>query len=159
VIHLGTGSAAETKEVAASIATLARARDLLLLEGEMGAGKTAFVQGFAAALGVTDPVTSPTFTLAHEYDGRLLVNHLDVYRLERMSEVFDLALGELLDGDGVTLIEWGDAVLAALPADYLEVRITFGEGPDDRDLSVRVVGPAWSSRWPVLIERLEAWRC
>jgi tRNA threonylcarbamoyladenosine biosynthesis protein TsaE len=159
MIQRCTRSAAETKAVAAVVAEVARPRDLILLEGEMGAGKTAFVQGFAVALGVGDPVTSPTFTLAHEYDGRLLINHLDVYRLDRLSETVDLALAELLDGPGVTLIEWGAAVLAALPPDYLEVRLTFGDEADDRVLQLRVVGTAWAGRWRSLTERTEGWAC
>lgn len=158
-LELCTSEATETKAVAAALATLVRAGDLLLLEGEMGAGKTAFVQGLASALGVSDPVTSPTFTLHHEYDGRLTVHHLDVYRLEHLAETVDLALSEILDDDGVTVIEWGAAVLDALPADYLEVRITFGDEPDDRRLALRVVGPGWAARWGGLAEALEGWRC
>jgi tRNA threonylcarbamoyladenosine biosynthesis protein TsaE len=159
MIELCTRDVDGTRAVAAAVAAAARPRDLVLLEGDLGAGKTAFVQGFAAALGVTDPVTSPTFTLAHEYRGRLVVNHLDVYRLERVSETIDLALGELLDGPGVTLVEWGDAVLPALPPDYLELRFRFGPEPDDRRIAVRVVGSAWLARWPGLAEQLEGWRC
>ena len=159
MIELCTTDVDGTRAIAAAVAAAARPRDLVLLEGDLGAGKTAFVQGFAAALGVTDPVTSPTFTLAHEYRGRLVVNHLDVYRLERVSETIDLALGELLDGPGVTLVEWGDAVLPALPPDYLELRFTFGPGADDRRIAVRVVGGAWLARWRGLAEQLEAWRC
>jgi tRNA threonylcarbamoyladenosine biosynthesis protein TsaE len=159
VIELCTHDVATTQAVAARLADLARPGDLILLEGDMGAGKTAFVQGFAGALGVHDPVTSPTFTLAHEYQGRLLVHHLDVYRLERLSETVDLALSELLDGDGVTLVEWGDAVLPALPPDYLELRFTFGAEADDRRITVRYVGPTWAARWTELATATEAWRC
>jgi tRNA threonylcarbamoyladenosine biosynthesis protein TsaE len=159
VLELCTAAATETKAVAAALAALVRPGDLVLLEGEMGAGKTAFVQGFAAALGVSDPVTSPTFTLHHEYDGRLTIHHLDVYRLEHLAETVDLALSEILDDGGVTVIEWGAAVLDALPADYLELRITFGDEPDDRRLAVRVVGASWAARWGRLGEALEVWRC
>jgi tRNA threonylcarbamoyladenosine biosynthesis protein TsaE len=159
VIELCTTDVAGTRAIAARVAELARARDLVLLEGDLGAGKTAFVQGFAAALGVVDPVTSPTFTLAHEYRGRLVVNHLDVYRLERLSETVDLALSELLDGPGVTLVEWGDAVLPALPRDFLELRFTFGKEADDRRIGVRIVGQGWAGRWPALSQSLVEWRC
>jgi tRNA threonylcarbamoyladenosine biosynthesis protein TsaE len=158
-VELATRSAAETKALAGAVAGLARAGDLVVLAGDLGAGKTAFVQGFAAALGVEGPVTSPTFTLVHEYDGRLPVYHLDVYRLEHLAETADLALGEVLDGGGVTLVEWGDAVLAALPPDYLEVRLELGDGPDDRRVAVRAVGRSWVSRWDRLARAVEEWRC
>jgi tRNA threonylcarbamoyladenosine biosynthesis protein TsaE len=128
MIFVRTTSAQATKALAAALAELARPGDLLLLAGDLGAGKTAFTQGFGAALGVDGPITSPTFTLVNTYEGRLELNHLDVYRLEALSEVLDLGVPEMLDEGGVTVIEWGDAVAPALPADYLEIRFTF---PDD----------------------------
>ncbi len=146
MLLVATSSPSQTKAVAAAIADLCVAGDLLLLMGDLGAGKTAFTQGFGAALGITDAITSPTFTLARRYEGRLRLNHLDVYRLEQMSEVLDLDLPELLDGNTVTVIEWGDAIAPALPADYLELRITFGEGDDDRMIDFRTVGPRWAAR-------------
>ena len=120
----------------------------LLLAGELGAGKTAFAQGFGVALGVTEPITSPTFMLARDYeDGRLPLHHLDVYRLEQMSEVYDLGLPEMLDEGGVTLIEWGDAIMPSLPADFLEVRLTFGDGRRrSHDRRARRSGRSWSAR-------------
>lgn len=116
-----------------------------MLVGDLGAGKTAFTQGLCAALGVDEPVTSPTFTLANRYEGRLVVNHLDVYRVEALAEAEDLALTELLD-DGVTVIEWGDVILATLPADRLDMRLTFGVGDDDRLIEFTAVGPRWAER-------------
>jgi len=156
---LRTASSAATKEVAGIVADHVRGGDLLLLVGDMGAGKTTFVQGFASALGVDEPVTSPTFTLARTYPGRLRMHHVDVYRLDRMAEVGDLALGELIDSNGVTLIEWGDAILAALPPAYLEVRLELCDEPDDRDVTVRAVGQGWQLRLPALSTNLEPWRC
>ncbi len=142
-----TATAAETQAVAAKLAALAQPGDLLLLLGDLGAGKTAFTQGFGRALGVTQPITSPTFTLAQQYEGTSMrVHHLDVYRLEQLDEVSDLGLPELLDDNAVVLIEWGDAIVPMLPADYLEVRITFGEGDDDRALECTPIGPRWSAR-------------
>ena len=147
-----TSSADATKRVAAAIADLARAGDLLVLCGDLGAGKTAFTQGYAAALGVSAPVTSPTFTLANRYIGtELTVHHLDVYRLAHIDEVRDLGLHELVDDESVTLIEWGDAIAGALPSGYLEVRLVLGDGPDDRLLKMRVVGPEWSDREVALL--------
>jgi tRNA threonylcarbamoyladenosine biosynthesis protein TsaE len=155
---VSTVSSAATKELAGIIAEHVRPGDLLLLVGEMGAGKTTFAQGFAQALGIEEPVTSPTFTLARTYPGRLPMHHVDVYRLERMAEVGDLALGELIDSNGVTLVEWGDAILAALPASYLEVRFEFGDDPDDRTIAVRAVGQIWQPRAGALAANLAPWR-
>jgi tRNA threonylcarbamoyladenosine biosynthesis protein TsaE len=157
VITVATKSVEDTRTLAATLAELARPGDLVLLAGELGAGKTAFVQGFGAALGVTDRITSPTFTLASQYDGRLTLHHLDVYRLEQLPEVADLGLPELLDEGGVTLIEWGDVIAPVLPADYLEIRFTFGAGDDDRWLQFVAVGPRWSARSRAISTALQGW--
>jgi tRNA threonylcarbamoyladenosine biosynthesis protein TsaE len=153
-----TTSVDATRALAAALAPLVRPGDLVLLVGDLGAGKTAFTQGFAAALGVADPITSPTFTLARSYQGRMQLNHLDVYRLENVQEAEDLGLRELTE-EGVTLIEWGDMIARALPADYLEVRFSYGESDDDRNVDVRIVGPSWSARARALASSLEAWSC
>ena len=148
-------SVEDTRAVAAVVASLARHGDLILLVGDLGVGKTAFAQGFARQLGVTTPVTSPTFTLVHRYAGDVVLNHVDVYRLDRLSEVTDLGLSEMLD-EGITLIEWGDAVTPALPADFLEVRLSYVEGDDDaRDIAFSVVGPSWAGRARAIQSALE----
>ena len=150
-----TRSVDETRGLAAALADLARPGDLVLLAGDLGAGKTAFAQGFGRGLGVTEQITSPTFTLAQQYEGRLRLHHLDVYRLDQLAEVAGLGLAELLDDGGAVLIEWGDSILPALPADYLEVRLTFGDGDDDRRVALRSVGPSWAGRTRVLSEAVE----
>ncbi len=147
-----------TRSLGAAIASVAASGDLILLAGELGAGKTAFVQGFGAGLGVDATITSPTFTLAHQYEGRLPMHHLDVYRLERFAEMDDIGVSELLDGGGVVLIEWGDAVAPALPKDYLEITLTYGEGDDERHLELRCVGGRWTARERVLAEQLAPWK-
>ena len=152
-----TSAVEATRALAASIAELAVPGDIILLSGELGAGKTAFVQGFGAGLGVESAITSPTFTLAHQYDGRLTMHHLDVYRLERLAEIEDVGVPELVDGDGVVLIEWGDVVAPALPQDYLEISFAYGEGDDDRELEIRCVGGRWNARLPSLAESLQHW--
>jgi tRNA threonylcarbamoyladenosine biosynthesis protein TsaE len=157
VITARTKSVDDTRALAAAIAELARPGDLVLLAGDLGAGKTAFAQGFGRGLGIPDAITSPTFVLARQYEGRLLMHHLDVYRLEQMEEVFDVGLPELLDEGAVTLIEWGDAIVPALPADYLEVRLAFGPADDDRTLSLRPVGPSWSARQRAVSTALHPW--
>lgn len=152
-----TRSVEETRDLGAAVSELARPGDVLVLAGDLGAGKTAFTQGFGRGLGVEGPITSPTFTLAHVYEGRLPVHHIDVYRLDQMAEVLDLGLPEALDEGGVVLIEWGDAILPALPANFLEVRLTFGKSDDDRTVELRSVGPDWSARTRALEAALRDW--
>jgi tRNA threonylcarbamoyladenosine biosynthesis protein TsaE len=157
--HAVTTGVEQTRALGAAIAPLVRAGDLILLSGDLGAGKTAFTQGFARGLGVTDQVVSPTFTIAREYEGTSLrVHHLDVYRLDHLQEAVDLGLGELIDDDcGVTLIEWGDVVIPTLPPDYLEIRLAYGYEDDERLLSMHPVGPRWSARRHALDEALIPW--
>lgn len=156
--QLVTTSPAQTQDLAAALASVAGAGDLLVLGGELGAGKTAFAQGFARGLGIADQVTSPTFTIVQEYaGGRLALHHLDVYRLEHLHEVVDLGVSEMLDEDAVMLVEWGDAVLPALGDQYLEVRITFGDGDDERAFDLRVAGRTWMARERVLGEAVAPW--
>ena len=128
LIALRSGSIADTQAIAAAIADLARPGDIIVLAGEMGAGKTAFAQGFGRALGVVDQITSPTYTLVHSYPiengpraGKLTLHHADLYRLERTAEVSDLALRELAEFDGIVLVEWGDVV--DLFGDHLVVQL------------------------------------
>ena len=161
VLTARTISVGETRDLAAALAALAQPGDLVLLAGDLGAGKTAFAQGFGAGLGVTEPITSPTFTLAQQYRGRLMMHHLDVYRLDQLGEVAELGLSELLDDEGVVLIEWGDAILPVLPNDYLEVRLGFVEGADasddERRVELRTVGVGWGNRQVSLLHALEPW--
>lgn len=157
-VRAQTASAAETQELAEALSALCGPGDLLVLAGEMGAGKTAFAQGFARGLGVADAVTSPTFTIVREYAGdRLALHHLDVYRLDQLREVTELGIAEMLDEDAVMLVEWGDAVLPALGDHYLEVRITFGEADDDRVLELSPRGRSWVARGRALTEALAPW--
>ena len=122
---LTTGSAEETEAVGERVGGLARAGDVVALIGELGAGKTAFVRGLAAGLGVPDHmVASPTFTMVAEYRGRLPVFHVDLYRLEP-GEVDLLALREYIEGPGVTAIEWFDRLPAGALDAYLAVRIEY----------------------------------
>jgi tRNA threonylcarbamoyladenosine biosynthesis protein TsaE len=156
-LHARSRSVDETRDLARALARLARAGDVVLLAGDLGAGKTAFAQGFGSGLGIDAPITSPTFTLARQYEGRLPLHHLDVYRLESLNEVFDIGLPELLDEDAVVLVEWGDVIAPVLPADFLEIRLTFGEGDDDRTLAFRMVGERWAARRRALEELLQPW--
>jgi tRNA threonylcarbamoyladenosine biosynthesis protein TsaE len=152
-----TAAREETQALGEALAPLCEPGDLVLLSGEMGAGKTALTQGLGRGLGVTERITSPTFTIAHQYAGRLTVHHLDVYRLEHLNEALDVGLSEILDEGALVVIEWGDAIIPVLPRDFLEVRLSFGEGDDDRELRMRAVGTRWSARERRLAEVLEPW--
>ncbi len=159
MISLLVQSIADTHGVAAAIAQLSRTSDIIVLAGEMGAGKTAFAQGFGAALGVDEPITSPTFTLVHTYDsGRVTLHHADLYRLDKMSEVSDLALHEMVDRGGVMLVEWGD-VASELLGDHLEVflRLDPEHGDDERSIVIHSVGAQWASRLEPLKTALTLW--
>ena len=153
-----TAAVDETRALGAALAALSQPRDIVLLSGELGVGKTAFTQGFAVGLGITEQVVSPTFTIARDYDGRLRLHHLDVYRLDHLQEVIDLGLAELTDDGGVTLIEWGEVVIPTLPPDYLEVRLSYGEGDDDRVVELAPVGVHWQARVRAMEAALDPWR-
>ena len=157
MIRARTKSADDTRALAAEIAPLARAGDIIVLAGDLGAGKTTFAQGFARACGVHDRVTSPTFVLVHRHEGDIPVVHVDVYRLDHLQEAIDLGLAELLDDDGVGLIEWGDAVTATLPPDFLEVRLVFGDSDDDREVTLNPVGGHWAARMSALRLAVDRW--
>ncbi|HEY3333820.1 MAG TPA: tRNA (adenosine(37)-N6)-threonylcarbamoyltransferase complex ATPase subunit type 1 TsaE [Candidatus Limnocylindrales bacterium] len=131
-----THDAAATRALAARLASAARPGDLLCLVGDLGAGKTQFAKGFAAGLGVADVVTSPTFVLMAEYEGRLPLFHLDLYRLD---DAADALAGGLLDdrqAAGVALVEWAERLGPALPDGRLDVVID-GIGDEPRRIALR----------------------
>lgn len=133
-----------------------QADDVLVLGGDLGAGKTTFTKALGAALGIDEVITSPTFTLHQRYDGgRLTLHHLDVYRIDQLDEVTDLALPELFESGGVVVIEWGDTILPAMPADYATIRLGFGHGDDDRDITISGTGVGWAHRLPALADALD----
>jgi tRNA threonylcarbamoyladenosine biosynthesis protein TsaE len=148
-VRARTKSVDETRALAAELASLVVPGDIIVLAGDLGAGKTAFVQGFAKALGVTEHVTSPTFILVRRYDDATIpLIHVDAYRLDHLQELVDVGLPELLDDGGVTLIEWGDLVVPILPADYLEIRLALTDAIDERTLVLRGAGRTWPGRMP-----------
>ena len=150
----------DTRAIGRAVASLLRAGDVVALGGELGAGKTTLVQGAAAALGVAEPVLSPTFTLVREYRGSLPIYHLDVYRLNRLQDVLDLGFEEMTDAGGVTFVEWGDAIEALLPESHLEIALRTPEqigGNEERWITVDAEGPTWTKRWERLESVLEPW--
>jgi tRNA threonylcarbamoyladenosine biosynthesis protein TsaE len=155
-----TTSAAATRDLAAAMSSVLEAGDLLLLAGDLGAGKTTFVQGLARGLGVTDPVTSPTFTLVRAYRCRRhrikTLFHADLYRLDRLSDVVDLGLAEMVEDEAVGVVEWGDVARSLFGSDVLVVELTVGPSGDERVITVDAAGP-WATRRPALAEALSPW--
>ena len=158
-MEIETETADRTREVGQAVASLLQPRDTVVLTGDLGAGKTTFVQGIGRGLGVEDHVASPTFTLVREYTGRLDVAHVDVYRLERVQDVLDLALDELGGPERVLLVEWGDAVSDLLPEDRLRVELTTARAETDtRRIVITPQGRSWAGRWERLEHALESFR-
>lgn len=160
MIHLHAHSPSDTRQIATAIAGLVRQGDLIVLAGEMGSGKTFFTQEFGQALGITEPITSPTFNLLHSYSGgRLRLHHADLYRLDRTGELVDLGLSELQEIGGVVIVEWGDVVGEAL-GDALVVRLGNSVDPlaiDERTIEVGCRGEQWATRWTRLHNALDQW--
>lgn len=156
-----TTSPEATRAVGRALAGCLRDGDLVLLTGDLGAGKTCLAQGLGAGLGVEDRITSPTFTLVATYQGRLRLNHLDVYRLDDLAETLDLDLPDLLE-DGVTVIEWGERIDEVLPATRLVIELRFPDAAsaadDHRLLRFEPMGEPWDRRRAELAAGLTAWR-
>lgn len=125
----------ETRAIGERLGATLRPGAVIACVGELGAGKTCFVQGLARGLGVTGDATSPTFVLVNQYRGRLPVYHLDAYRTESLTELLDLGIEEMLHGDGVTLVEWADRLRPLLPARTVTVTIT-GLGDEPRTIEI-----------------------
>ena len=116
----------ELEKIAEKLGELVNSGDIICMVGDLGAGKTTFIQALAAGLGVEDCVTSPTFVLINEYEGRIPLYHFDVYRINHISEMENLGYEEYFYGDGVCAIEWADLIDDILPNNHLriEIRIT-----------------------------------
>lgn len=137
----------ETEKLANRLANLLEAQDLITLEGDLGAGKTTFTKALAKGLGITRTVSSPTFTILKQYEGRLPFNHLDVYRLADSDE--DLGWDELFYGEAVTVVEWAHLIEADLPTERLAIEI-FRIGDTERQFTLKPIG----KRYEQLCEEL-----
>jgi tRNA threonylcarbamoyladenosine biosynthesis protein TsaE len=146
VARVVTRSADETLALAGEVGGVLRPGDVVSVIGDLGAGKTVFARGVGRGLGVTEPVVSPSFTIVREYDGRVPLVHVDVYRIDTIQELHDLGFEEVVRDDAVTVIEWGDVIDALLPRQRLDVRLDRGTDDDERLVEFEGHGPAWHER-------------
>lgn len=161
LLGLRTRGPDETRSLASTVAGVLRPGDVVSLSGDLGAGKTCFVQGAAARLGVDRRVTSPTFNIVRSYpatlNGRVIdLVHVDVYRLDRLQDVVELGEEAVLGPDQVTFVEWGDAVRALLPSERLEIELHHGADDDERRIEMRGTG-TWARRVDDLSGDLARW--
>lgn len=136
-----SNSAEETKKTAADFAKTLKSGDVLCMYGDLGAGKTAFVQGLARGLGIGEPITSPTFTIVNEYYGDMPLYHFDVYRIADPDEMYEVGYEEYVYGDGVSVIEWAELIEDILPRTRYKITILrdISLGEDYRKIIVEKV--------------------
>jgi len=150
VLEITTHSAEATKDTGFKLGRLLKPGDIVCLEGNLGVGKTLFVQGIALGLGVVDYVTSPTFNIIHEYNGRIPLYHMDVYRLNSVEEMEDLGYDEYFYGKGVVVIEWAEKIQQIIPEERLWIKgETIGEN------TRRFVFKPSGERYKTLIKELK----
>jgi tRNA threonylcarbamoyladenosine biosynthesis protein TsaE len=130
-----TDSAKATRDFGAALGGLARPGDVVLLSGDLGAGKTQLVKGLADALGVSEPVTSPTFNIMLVHEGRIPLYHIDLYRLDRADQLEDIDYFGALDAGGVAVVEWGGRFVEAAPGDRLDITLHI-QGDHERRIEV-----------------------
>lgn len=142
MIKYSVHSVDETVELGRKLGSLLQKGDNVCLTGDLGTGKTAFAGGIAKGLGIDGYITSPTFTIINEYEGKLPLYHFDVYRIGDTAEMFDTGYYDYIGGDGVTVIEWADLIGDILPSDRIDVHIekTDHEGTDSRIITMKFLG-------------------
>jgi len=142
--EMTTAGASGTRAAGEALGRLLRAGDYVCLEGELGAGKTTFVQGMARGLGVADAyVTSPSFALVNEYKGRFPFYHIDLYRLSGPEDLEDIGFTEF-PGVGVAAVEWPERATGLLPDERLDIKVEYA-GPEGRKLTFRALGKRYES--------------
>lgn len=142
MLKFHAGSAERTVELGQVLGQMLQKGDNVCLTGELGTGKTAFTGGIAKALGVDGYITSPTFTIINEYEGRLPLYHFDVYRISSADEMFETGYDEYISGNGVTVIEWAELIEGILPPDRIDVHIEKdgAEKTDNRLITMQFYG-------------------
>lgn len=144
----------DTERLAQTIATLVTRGDVLLLHGDLGAGKTTFSQFFGKALGIEQKITSPTFNIIKSYEGKLPFHHMDCYRLEGAED--DLGFDEYFYGDGVTIVEWPEMIEAFLPEDYIELNLKYIED-SKREIEIQAMGSRGNRLKEQIIDEVTAY--
>jgi tRNA threonylcarbamoyladenosine biosynthesis protein TsaE len=146
-ITVELGSLAETERLGRFLGEIAEAGDVIILNGPLGAGKTTISQFIGAGLEVPGEcyITSPTFSLMHEYPGRLTIYHMDLYRLSSEEEIEDLGFVECIYGQGLTIIEWPDRLGEMLPDEHLDITLEM-TGEDCRTAEISAHGEKWQKR-------------
>ncbi|NJD04254.1 MAG: tRNA (adenosine(37)-N6)-threonylcarbamoyltransferase complex ATPase subunit type 1 TsaE [Ruminiclostridium sp.] len=142
MLKIVTHSAEETIQAGYRLGSILARGDMVCLTGGLGSGKTAFTGGIALALGIEGCITSPTFTIVNEYEGKIPLYHFDVYRIADPSEMFEIGFEEYVEGNGVVVIEWAELIKDILPAGYINVVMDqdFKTGSDVRKLSFQFIG-------------------
>ncbi|MGI6085133.1 MAG: tRNA (adenosine(37)-N6)-threonylcarbamoyltransferase complex ATPase subunit type 1 TsaE [Acetivibrionales bacterium] len=136
-----TQSEKETIELGRSFSQELKAGETISLEGDLGTGKTAFTKGIASGLGIIKPITSPTFTLVNTYNGKVVLNHFDVYRIDDSEELLEIGWEEYFTDDSICIVEWGDRVLDILPQNTIRIRFERDDKePDSRIISIERQG-------------------
>lgn len=135
-LRFRTNSAEETIELGKKIGSLLQKGDIIALQGNLAAGKTTITKGIARSLGVKDEITSPTFCLISEYEGRMPLYHMDVYRLDGGDDFINLGAEDLIYGDGVSLIEWSEKIMDELPQNTIILRLETIGDTDGRDITI-----------------------
>ena len=132
----------ETQKIATDFAKTLKEGDVLCMYGDLGVGKTAFVQGLAKGLEINEPITSPTFTIVNEYSGTLPLYHFDVYRIADSDEMYEIGYEEYVYGDGVSVIEWPQLIDDILPEKRYDIEITkdYDKGENYRTIEIKEVG-------------------
>lgn len=137
-----SAGAEETKQFAQRFAKELKSGDVICLNGDLGAGKTAFVQGLAKGLGIDDYITSPTFTIVNEYFGDLPLYHFDVYRISESDEMYEIGYDEYITGDGICVIEWSEIISDILPPKRydIEIKRDYDKGENYRIFNIEKKG-------------------
>jgi tRNA threonylcarbamoyladenosine biosynthesis protein TsaE len=144
-------NAEQTNKLGERLGKLLQQGDIICLTGDLGAGKTAFAKGIGEGLEVAEHITSPTYTIINEYNGRIPLYHFDVYRLEGVEEMYELGYEEYFFGDGAVVVEWADIVKDIIPNERLWITMLRGKEEDTREIIIEATG----DRYKTIVKELE----